>query len=401
MLRRECLKGLAAGAVATAMTTGIAKAAVADAATRLKITALRLVPLKVLRETGMIEAAWDLGRPTMQRIGGGAYLEIHCDQGLIGYGPGIDAGLAARAGALLVGRDPFDIEQLAGPLRFEVARAVSGIEIALWDLIGKAAGQPVYKLWGAARDRVPAYASMVQLSTPEERARMAVMLKAQGWQAIKLRLHYDTLREDIGVVTAVRKAVGDDMIIMTDANQAQSATGWQSGVRWDFARALQTARELERLNVAWLEEPLPRHDLDGLAELNRQVSIPIVGGEHGIGLQEFREILRRQAFDMVQPDVMTADGVRGLRSIAALAYAYDKPIVPHHGGGYLGTIAQLHCIASWPNAPWIEYLHDPPIQAYTNRFAMFENPPLVDKQGFVNLPQGPGWGVQINRAMIA
>ena len=112
------------------------------------------------------------------------------------------------------------------------------LEIALWDLIGKAAGQPLYKLWGAAKDRVPAYASMIQLSTPEESVRMAVQLKSQGWKAIKLRAHYQTLKEDVRLVEAVRKAVGDDMEIMVDANQAQSFGTWQPGVMWDFRRAL-------------------------------------------------------------------------------------------------------------------------------------------------------------------
>jgi D-galactarolactone cycloisomerase len=396
MLRRDVIKALPAAALLSPMFANVAAAAGAG-----KITDVRVVPLKVVRETGMMESAWDPGVSTMRRIGGGTFVEIHTDQGLIGIGPTMDTSLVKAAKTLLVGRDPFDIEKLAGPLRYEVGRGVSSLEIALWDLIGKAAGQPVYKLWGAGRDRVPAYASMIQLSTPVERARMAVMLKGQGWKAIKLRLHYETMKEDIQVVAAVRKAVGDDMVIMTDANQAQTATGWQAGVRWDFQRALDTARELEKLNVAWLEEPLPRYDLDGLAELNQQVSIPIVGGEHGIGVKEFREILTRRVFDLVQPDVMTADGVRGIREIAALADAFDKPIVPHHGGGYLGTIAQLHCIASWPNAPWIEILHDPPIEAYTNRFSIFSNPPLVDKDGFIAVPQGPGWGVEIDKALIA
>jgi D-galactarolactone cycloisomerase len=396
MQRRDFLKTLSAAALATGALPGALRAA-----PRQKITDIRIVPLKVLRETGMMEAAWDPGNPTMHRIGGGSYVEIHTDQGLVGLGPQMDTSALAKAKHLLVGADPFDIEHLAGPMRYYVGgRAVSSLEIALWDLIGKAAQQPVYKIWGAAKDRVPAYASMVQLSTPDERVRMAVQLKAEGWKAIKLRAHYQTLREDIDMVTAVRKAAGDGMDIMVDANQAQSATGWQPGVVWDFKRALDTARELEKLNVLWLEEPLRRYDWSELAELNAQVGIPIVGGENNVGVQEFREILERKVFDIVQPDVMVADGVTGLREIAALAASFDKRVIPHHGGGNLGTIAQLHCIASWPNAPWIEILHDPPVSSYANSFAMFENPPLVDKEGYLNLPQGPGWGVEINKAML-
>jgi len=391
MQRRSFLKAIPAFAMAPALA----------GAARLKITDVKLVPLKVLKETGMMEAAWNPGVSTMRRVGGGSYLEIHTDQGLVGLGPDMDARALDGAKAQLVGKDPFDIEQMAGPLRYYVGgRAVSSMEIALWDLAGKAAQQPVYKLWGAQKDRVPAYASMIQLSTPEERTRMALQLKSEGWKAIKLRLHYQTMREDIELVAAVRKAVGSDMEIMTDANQAQSATGWQPGVVWDFRRALETARELEKLNVYWLEEPLRRYDFDGLAELNRLVEIPIAGGENNVGVHEYRTMCEKGVFDILQPDIMVADGVTGFREIASLGNVYHKRVIPHHGGGNLGTVAQLHAIASWPNAPWIEILHDPPIASYLHGFAMMENAPQVDKEGYMALPQGPGWGVSINKAML-
>jgi D-galactarolactone cycloisomerase len=372
-------------------------------AAQLKITGIRIVNLKVVRETGTMEAAWNPGTVTTWRIGGGSIVEIQTDQGLSGIGPGIDpAGLEA-ATSQLIGRDPFSVEQLAGPLRYYAGgspRTVSGLEIALWDLIGKAAGQPLYKIWGAAKNRVPAYASMIQLSTPEERVRMAVELKSQGWKAIKLRAHYPTLKEDVRLVEAVRKAVGDDMEIMVDANQAQSFGTWQPGVTWDLLRALETARELERLRCQWLEEPRPRYAFDELAELSRLVGIPIAGGENNRGVHEYRWMLEQNVFGILQPDIMVADGVTGFREIAALAEAHHKRVIPHHGGGNLGTIAQLHAIASWPHAPWIEILHDPPVAAYTHGFAIMENPPLVDKEGYLNLPQGPGLGVEINKDLI-
>jgi D-galactarolactone cycloisomerase len=220
----------------------------------LKITGIRIVNLKVVRETGKMEAAWNPGTVTTWRIGGGSIVEIQTDQGLSGIGPGIDPAELEAAKSQLIGKDPFSVEQLAGPLRYYVGgspRTVSALEIALWDLIGKATGQPLYKIWGAAKNRVPAYASMIQLSTPEERVRMAVELKSQGWKAIKLRAHYPTLKEDVQLVEAVRKAVGDDMEIMVDANQAQSFGTWQPGVTWDF---LPRARDRARTRA--LELPL-------------------------------------------------------------------------------------------------------------------------------------------------
>jgi D-galactarolactone cycloisomerase len=372
-------------------------------AARLKITGVRIVNLKVVRETGKIEAAWNPGTVTTQRIGGGSITEIQTDQGLFGIGPGMDPGSLDAARAQLIGKDPFDIEQLAGPLRYYAGgspRTISALEIALWDLIGKATGQPLYKIWGAAKDRVPAYASMIQLSTPEERARMAVQLKDQGWKAIKLRAHYATLKQDVQLVEAVRKAVGDDMEIMVDANQAQSSGTWQPGVMWDFRRALETARELERLHCLWLEEPRLRYGFDELAELSRLVGIPIAGGENNRGVHEYRWMLEQNVFSIVQPDIMVADGVTGFREIGALTQAHHKRLIPHHGGGNLGTIAQLHAIASWPNAPWIEILHDLPVAPYTNGFSIMQNPPLVDKEGYLNLPQGPGLGVEIDKNLI-
>jgi D-galactarolactone cycloisomerase len=172
-------------------------------------------------------------------------------------------------------------------------------------------------------------------------------------------------------------------------------------VTWDFLRALQTARELERLNCLWLEEPRPRYAFDELAELSRLVGIPIAGGENNRGVHEYRWMLEQNVFSILQPDVMVADGVTGFREIATLAAAHHKRVIPHHGGGNLGTIAQLHAIASWPHAPWIEILHDPPVAAYTHGFALMENPPMVDKEGYLNLPQGPGLGVEINKELIA
>ena len=97
---------------------------------------------------------------------------------------------------------------------------------------------------------------------------------------------------------------------------------------------------------------------------------------------------------------MVADGVTGFREIAALGNVYHKRVIPHHGGGNLGTVAQLHAIASWPNAPWIEILHDPPVASYLHGFAMMENAPQVDKDGYMALPQEPGWGVSINKTML-
>ena len=149
-----------------------------------------------------------------------------------------------------------------------------------------------------------------------------------------------------------------------------------------------------------MEEPLRRYDYEGLAELNRMVDIPLAGGENYRGVNEFLDIIDKGVYDILQPEILVTEGVQGLRAVAALALAHHKDIIPHHGGGQLGTIAQLHMIGTWPHCPWIEILNDPPIAEYTDAFAVLENAPLVDSEGFMNMPQGPGLGVEMNQDLI-
>ena len=386
-----------------AMTAGLAMQA-GTRTGRVKIAGVRVVPLRSIREVGSLEPAWNPGGKMLFTEGGGSYTEIATDQGLVGIGPGISPELLPAVKEQLVGKDPFDIELHAARLRYYARggpyRGSGCVDVALWDLIGKLCGQPLYKLWGGAKEEVVAYASMVRLSTPEERADLALKLADEGWRAIKLRLHHETMKEDIRTVEAVRKAVGDRMVIMTDANQAQSSGNWQPGVLWDLRRAIETARELERLNCYWLEEPLPRYAFDQLAELNRQVVIPIAGGENNPGLDEFLTMLEKGVYDILQPECLVVEGITGLRKIATLAEFYGNQIVPHNGGRYIGVLAHLHLIASWRHAPYLEVLHDPPIGDYRPAFAIFDNPPLVGKNGTMAMPQGPGLGVSINEDLV-
>ena len=220
MLRRSFFPALAGMHAAPAL-------AFQKPAGRIKITDIRVVQLKPLRDAGSIEPAWNPGGRSNFQVGGGSFVEVHTDQGLTGIGPGVPADRLPAIKAQLVNQDPFDVETHSARLQYYASgpsyQGSAGVDIALWDLIGKACGQPLYKLWGGGKDRVLAYASMIRLGTPEERAAMAEQLAAEGWKAIKLRLHHPTMREDIRTVEAVRKAVGDRMEIMVDANQAQSS----------------------------------------------------------------------------------------------------------------------------------------------------------------------------------
>ena len=372
---------------------------------RLKITDVRLVKLRKIQDVGVLEPAWDEGGQMPFQIGGGFFIEIQTDQGLMGLGPGINPSLLPAVKAQLVGEDPFDIEQHVAKMRYYIRgrhpyQGQACVDIALWDLIGKACGQPLYKLWGGNKDRVPAYASMVQRSTPEERADLAVQLADEGWQAIKLRIHFQTMKEDLALVEKVCHAVGNRMTIMVDANQAQSSGNWQPGVQWDYRRALETARELGQMGVYWLEEPLPRYAFEDLARLNQAVDIPIAGGENNVALHEFLQMLQGNVYDILQPESMATEGITTLRKVGVLAEAYGKRVVPHHGGRNLGTVAHLHLVASWAHSPYLELLHDPPIGNYSHGFSGMLGPPVVDEKGFMLVPQGPGLGVTINPDLI-
>ena len=363
---------------------------------RIKITEVRLVPLKVARDLGSYPD-W-VGNPRQIRVGGGFITEIRTDQGITGIGPGIWIRRFSRpsrtCSSAPIRSTSICTPHASTPSRRRVAARRASRSPS--DLIGKAANQPLYKLWGGGRDQVPGYASMLRLSTPEERADQAVQMKSRGWQAIKFRSSFPTMKDDIRLVELTRKTVGNDWVIMTDANKATLDYGSQKGVPWDFTRAVETAREYQRMNVYWLEEPLPRYDFDGLAELNRLIEMKLAGGEGNRGIHEFRTLLEKGCFDIVQPEVML-EGPLHLRKIAVLAESMNKMCIPHVGDSRLGTICDLHLVASWPNAPYLEIFNDAPIGNYEYPFEMFENPPVLDKNGYFKVPDGPGLGITIKK----
>ena len=371
---------------------------------RPRITDIRLLQLRTIQEIGTLEPAWDLGGRMVITSGGGSVTEIHTDQGVIGIGPGFAPNLLGVVRRVLIGTDPFDVEQHAAALRYYALGlpygGATGVDVALWDLIGKFCNQPLYKLWGGGKDKVAAYASTVILGAPEERADYATQLAEEGWRAIKLRLHHASFAEDIRTMQLVRDAVGERMDIMVDGNQAQSAGQWQPGVRWDFRRALETARALDQLGCYWLEEPLPRFAFADLARISAAVAMPIAGGENNRNLQEFVQMLEQNVYDVLQPESMVMVGITELRKVYTLAAAYGKQVVPHHGGRGLGTIAHLHLVASWANAPYLELLHDAPIAHYRYGFAILKEPPVVECDGYITMPQAPGLGYELNYDLV-
>jgi L-alanine-DL-glutamate epimerase-like enolase superfamily enzyme len=324
-----------------------------------------------------------------------SFVEVLTDEGISGYGPPIDEGLLRTAIApYLVGNDPFAVERNINVLR--QAGGGRALEVALWDIIGKACGQPLYRLWGGCRDRVRAYASTMEVRQPDQRAEDALRFRDEGWRAIKLRIHDWTMADDIRQVEKVREAVGDRMEIMVDANQAQlpGTVQPEPGPVWDFQRALDTARELQNLGVRWLEEPLDRYDWEGLAKLCDMVEIPIAGGENNVGLHEFRWMIERNVYDIIQPDCHVTEGISQVRKIAALAEMHRKLVVPHHGRDGLGLLAHLHLCAAIPNSRYVEVFHEPPGYSAEVFQTVLAEPLLPDENGDILLPGRPGLGVE-------
>ena len=352
---------------------------------------------------GEVRPAWSPGTVWREKLT--TVYRVRTDEGLTGIGGGLGspALVRDRIGPMLVGRDPFAIDGIfrsvvnasGGAAGVPVACA---IEIALWDLVGKAAGLPLYRLWGVDTDRVRAYASLVEQRTPERRAEDALRLLDQGYRAIKLRLHAPTMREDIAQVEAVRAAVGDRMEIMVDANQAQEpgTPGSEDDLVWGYRRALATCRELAPLGVLWMEEPLGRYAYDDLRRLAAASDVPIAGGENNVGLHEFRRLIDDDCYDVVQPDALVSAGLSGLRKIAAYAELHHKQFAPHHGGSGLGVAAHLHLSATCPNSSWVELLQEPPALPVETFQGIITEPLVPDANGDVHLPEGPGLGVELN-----
>lgn len=332
-------------------------------------------------------------------------VQIYTDEGIVGVGAsGRDEARVVenQVKPHLLNRDPLQLERHKHAVR---AAQTWLVDMALCDIVGKAAGMPLYKLWGAYQDRIKAYQSGPSKRPPEVVAEGALCFVEQGFKAIKLRAHAWTLKEDIALVERVRAAVGDRMEIMVDANQA--AIPYRpnpSGPLWDVKRALETAKAFHDYGVVWLEEPLGRYQYRNLARLSQEADLLIAGGEGNVGIHEFRDILEVDAYDILQPDPTISEGLSQMRKIATAAEMHDRLFIPHHGYSGIGLAANLQLCASIPNCPWVEYMFDPPfrtIETYQQMCGVVKDPILIDNEGYVPVPQKPGLGIELDEGMIA
>jgi D-galactarolactone cycloisomerase len=336
-------------------------------------------------------------------------VEVETDEGITGYGAADGGEEVAVAIDRLVtpsftGRDPTRVELLTGVLRDAgvVGPSVYCMEIPLWDIIGQVADMPVFKLWGGHDDKLPAYCATGELRSPEERVADVEALADDGFRAVKLRFHRADPKDDLVVVEAVRDALGDSIDLMVDANQAGVLPGVGGHEQWDFRRALHVGRRLEELDVLWLEEPLERHDYDGLRELRERLdTLAIAGGECNKGLHEFRLLIANGCYDVLQPDAVISEGIFQLWKVAALAEAAHLQLVPHTWTNGIGLLANLHLAAAIPNCSWLEFPHDPG-SGWTSDAGnqMLAERPWIDEDGCVRVPDRPGFGFLLDQERI-
>ncbi len=320
---------------------------------------------------------------------------IRTDEGITGYGEAFGYGVPQATASvinqvlkpMLVGSDPAQIAALSDRMyrqthiygRYGITTfAISGVDIALWDILGKCAGLPLYRLLGGApAGEVPAYASLVRYQDQAEIRTAASHAKRAGYQAIKLH------QGDVESLKTVRETVGEEIRLMIDAN-----------CRWSPEQALEMSRRFKPYGLFWLEEPVwPPEDFRSLARLGNLCGIPLASGENACTVFQFREMMEAGAAAYIQPSVIKVGGVSEWRKVAALSEPYNVKIAPHSPYFGPGLLATAHLVAASPSAVSIERLY------VTLASGLFPEP-LSFQNGSFQLPQGPGLGLDVDLEFI-
>jgi L-rhamnonate dehydratase len=342
------------------------------------------------------------------RFHGWLIVEIFTDDGHVGIG---NAALAPPITKqvidlylkpLLMGTDPWNIEFLWQHMYRKTMAfgrkgigmaAISAVDIALWDLLGKSAKQPVFRLLGGrTKPRIPVYASRLYSIELSELAAEAKRYKKEGYRAMKLRFGWGPtdgaagMQQNVDLVKTVRQAVGDGIDVMADAYM-----GWTL----DYAKRMLPL--LEPFNLRWLEEPVIPDDIQGYAELKSYARIPIAGGEHEFTQYGFRDLVAARAVDYIQFDTNRVGGITQARKISALAESHSVPVIPH-----AGQMHNYHVVMASLNSPMAEYFPIVDVEVGNELFwYIFEGEPKA-KDGFVDLDDNlPGLGLTVNEKALA
>jgi L-alanine-DL-glutamate epimerase-like enolase superfamily enzyme len=355
----------------------------------MKITAIEAIPLAVPLRPLSPPSPWTAW------AGKQIIVRVRTDEDLVGVGEafpygaplGVCSVIQEALAPVLQGQDPRRIERCLDLMQRSTVNyarrglgmfAISGVEIALWDLLGKARQAPVHELLGGAlRLRLRAYASLMAYRSPDDVAAACAQYVEQGFGMLKLH------QVDVPSVRAAREAVGPAVELMLDTNAP-----------WTPAEALARAREMEPYRLFWLEEPVwPPEDYDGLAAVRRASPIPIASGENEATVFGFRDLIARGAADVLQPSVTKVGGIGEFRKVAALATAANLPVVPHSFYYGPGLAASLHLAATLGGSMPIEFpTGEHEVSLLTT--------PISAREGWVEVPDGPGLGVEVNEEAI-
>lgn len=363
---------------------------------------MRIVDLRITGLSGgTVEGGWAKELTPEDNVH--SVIEVIADQGQIGIGSAFTSSHLVVASAqllrpFLIGERADEPARVSEKLRQHtfwqgrggaVEHAISGIDIALWDLFGKIVNQPVARLLGGIyRERIKPYGSLL-FDEPDALRQKLSAATRRGFKAIKLGWkpfgRRDAKSDELLIRTA-RETIGPDVELMVDAGGSDAF--WPHGYKW----ALRTAQMLAAYDVTWFEEALPPDDIAGFAELRRHSPVPIATGEVLTRRQSFRVLLDRQAVDIVQPDCTKCGGLTEAWRIAWSAYDHNILWVPHGWNTAVGLAADLHLAAAVPVAKYVEFLTPSP---YVDR--LIKQPFQPDADGMLTLPEGPGLGIEINR----
>ncbi len=353
---------------------------------------------------GTVDGGWPQGNPPEEELN--TLVEVHTDEGLTGVGSCMTSkSLIVAAVQLLrphlIGEHAEEPARVTEKLRQScfwqgrggaVEHAISGIDIALWDLFGKITKQPVSRLLGGNyRSRIKPYGSIL-FDEPDQLRQTLQATVARGFKAIKLGWRPFGRRDrrtDERLIRTARETVGPDVELMVDAGGSEQF--WPHGYKW----ALNTAKMLAEYDVVWFEEPLPPDDLEGYVELRRHSPVPIATGEVLTRRQSFRPFLERGAVDIIQPDCTKCGGLTEAWRIGWLAYDHNILLVPHGWNTAVGLAADLHLTAALPVARYVEYLTP---CVYLDE--IITEPFRPDAEGFLTVPDKPGLGIELNREAL-
>jgi L-alanine-DL-glutamate epimerase-like enolase superfamily enzyme len=326
---------------------------------------------------------------------------VDTDEGLTGIGSGDTMDGFERYAELFVGRDPLEIERHVAVLEeitFHAGRYWP-LEAALWDLAGKAAGVPVAELLGGTVKTVAAYASTGTLLPARERAESALGLHEAGFRALKLRIARDRVEEGLATVAAVRDAVGSGVEILVDLNQ-----GWRMPGDVDpplgFEEVRRLAARLGELGIAWLEEPLGRDDVAGLARLRAESGVRIAGGELARTPAGLDGYLAAGALDVYQPDAVLAVGITRARELAGRVRSAGLLFTPHTWTNGIGLLANLHLTVGVGGGPFLELPFDPPHWTPERRDFMLAEPLRSGSDGLLAVPDRSGLGIELDEDAV-